>query len=501
MKRSILSACVLWLFSGGIIAAQETSAASSENTPKPNVLFIICDDLNCDMSCYGHPLVKTPNIDRLAERGVRFERAYCQFPLCGPSRASFMTGLYPDQTLVRRNSIYIREHLPDVLTLPQLFRQHGYMATRVGKIYHYQVPKHIGTAGHDDPYSWSNTFNPEGRDVWDEDKIFSLKPGSFGGTLSWLATDGDDSQHTDGIGAEYAAQMLQHYADRKIPFFLAVGLYRPHTPFVAPKKYFDQYPTERIVIPDVPKDYLSTIPKPARVSVTRKVQHPLDPKLARQAIQAYYASITFADAQVGKVLDALQTNGLADKTIVVFTSDHGYHMGEHGHYQKTTLFENATRVPLIIATPPSIAGSTSKGKVASGLAEMVDLYPTIAELAGLAAPGHLAGVSLARSLKQPTLASRQSSLSQYATGYSLRTDRFRFTAWGDEGSDGLELYDHTVDPTELLNLASHPDHEETVRQLGKVLSRRIKAASQAPVGLKQETHSTGRKVPSLSTRY
>ncbi len=185
MKLAVLLTCLLCLTYPTDILAQHDGA---DDSSQPNVLFIICDDLNCDMSCYGHPLVKTPNIDRLAERGVLFDRAYCQFPLCGPSRASFMTGLYPDQTLVRRNSVYIREHLPDVVTLPQLFRQHGYMATRVGKIYHYQVPMHIGTAGHDDPFSWSNTFNPEGRDVWDEDKIFSLKPGSFGGTLSWLAT-------------------------------------------------------------------------------------------------------------------------------------------------------------------------------------------------------------------------------------------------------------------------------------------------------------------------
>jgi arylsulfatase A-like enzyme len=166
--------------------------ARAQEPARRNVLFLICDDLNCDIGCYGHPMVKTPNIDRLAARGVRFERAYCQYPLCGPSRASFMTGLYPDQTLVRRNAIYIREHLPSVRTLPQMFRQAGYFATRVGKIYHYNVPLHIGTGGHDDPWSWDRTINPRGRDKEEEDRIFSLRPGAFGGTLSWLAAEGSD---------------------------------------------------------------------------------------------------------------------------------------------------------------------------------------------------------------------------------------------------------------------------------------------------------------------
>ena len=272
-----------------VLLAAETSEES-----RPNVLFLICDDLNCDIGCYGHPQVKTPNIDRLAARGVRFENAYCQFPLCGPSRASFMTGLYPDQTLVRRNAIYIREHVPNVKTMSQMFRDAGYFATRIGKIYHYNVPLHIGTSGHDDPYSWDYTINPRGRDRDDEPLIFSLVPGSFGGTLSWLAADGTDREQTDGIAADEASQMLKQFAEEDTPFFLAVGLYRPHTPYVAPKRYFDMYPLDQINVPSVPNGYLETIPAPARRTITRKKdQLDLDPALARQAIQAYYASITF----------------------------------------------------------------------------------------------------------------------------------------------------------------------------------------------------------------
>ena len=458
---------------------------------RPNVLFLICDDLNCDLGVYGHPLVKSPNIDRLAKRGVRFENAYCQYPLCGPSRASFMTGLYPDQTLVRRNAIYIREHVPNVQTMSQMFRNQGYFATRVGKIYHYNVPKHIGTGGHDDPYSWDYTINPRGRDKDDEGLIFSLRPGNFGGTLSWLAADGTDEEQTDGIAATEAVRLLREYAREKKPFFLAVGLFRPHTPFVAPKKYFEMYPREKIVVPDVPEGYLETLPEPARESISRKKdQVNLADDLARKAIQAYYASITFADAQVGRILDALERTGLADNTIVVFTSDHGYHMGEHGHWQKTTLFENAARVPLILAGP----GIEASGQTAKAPAEMVDFYPTLAELCGLKAPTYLSGVSLVPALKDADASPRTSALSQYASGYSIRTPRYRYTEWGEDGSQGAELYDQASDPKEMVNLADRADRADTVKRLSKLLRERIAAASRAPKGVKQIRFDNRRRV-------
>lgn len=458
---------------------------------RPNVLFLICDDLNCDIGCYGHPLVKTPNIDKLAKRGVRFDKAYCQYPLCGPSRASFMTGLYPDQSLVRRNGVYIREHVPNVNTMSQMFRDADYTATRIGKIYHYNVPKHIGTSGHDDPYSWDNTFNPEGRDVHDEDKIFSLIPGSFGGTLSWLAADGTDEEQTDGIAATEADRVLRDFADRRTPFFLAIGLYRPHTPFVAPKKYFEMYPLQDITVPAVPDGYLATIPAPAKKSITRKIQTQLKDDLARQAIQAYYASITFADAQLGKILDSLDDSGLTDNTIIVFTSDHGYHMGEHGHYQKTTLFENATRVPLVIAGP----GVTAVGQTSSSFAEMVDFYPTLADLAGLKPPGFLSGTSLAPTLVDATQKVRDSAFTQYDNGYSVRTERYRYTAWGDEGGLGHELYDHQSDPQEMVNLADSTAHAAIVAEHRLLLQDRVQKHKIAPVGIKQNLVDVRRKVP------
>ena len=459
---------------------------------RPNFVIFLADDLGYgDLASYGNQIIATPNIDRLAKRGVRFEHAYCQFPLCGPSRASFMTGLYPDQTLIRRNAIYIREHLPNVQTMSQMFRNNGYFATRIGKIYHYNVPKHIGTSGHDDPYSWDATINPRGRDKTDEGKIFSLRPGSFGGTLSWLAADGTDEEQTDGIAATEAVRLLKQHAKQKTPFFLAVGLFRPHTPFVAPKKYFEMYPTERIVVPTVPEGYLATLPIPAQQTLIRKKdQVNLPDELARQAIQAYYASITFADAQVGRILDALEESGLAENTVVVFTSDHGYHMGEHGYWQKTTLFENAARVPLIIAAPGMSAG----GKTVMAPAEMVDFYPTLAELCGLRAPAALPGVSLAATLNDAEARPRESAFTQYGNGYSIRTDRYRYTEWGEKGQDGAELYDHDSDPAELNNLAKRAAHAETVARLSKVLRQRIAHAAQPPKGIKQIRFENRRRV-------
>jgi len=456
--------------------------AKAADAAKPNVLFLICDDLNCDLGCYGHPAVKSPHIDRLAARGVRFDHAYCQYPLCGPSRASFMTGLYPDQTLVRRNAIYIRERVPNVETLAQTFRKQGYFATRIGKIFHYNVPTHIGTSGHDDPYSWDYTINPRGRDVDDEDLIFSLRPGSFGGTLSWLAAEGTDEEQTDGIAATEAARLLEQYAREDRRFFLAVGLFRPHTPYVAPKKYFDLYPLDEIVVPSVPPGYLDTLPKPAQVTLTRKKEQlNLPDDLARRAIQAYHASITFADAQVGRVLDVLDATGLAKNTIVLFTSDHGYHMGEHGYWQKTTLFENAARVPLIIAVP----GMKTAGKTAATPAEMVDFHPTLAELCGLPAPASVAGVSLVAALDDTAALPRDSALTQYADGYSLRTARYRYTEWGEDGAGGAELYDHESDPEELVNLANRPEHADAAAQLSKRLRARIEQARREPKGVRQ----------------
>lgn len=470
-----------------LIFAIPNFASAAEKT---NVLFIICDDLNCDLSSYGHPQVKSPNIDRLAKRGVRFANAHCQFSLCGPSRASFMTGLYPDQSLVRKNAVYIREHVPSVVTMSQMFRDNDYQATRVGKIYHYNVPLHIGTSGHDDPYSWATTFNPEGRDVHEQDKIFTLKKLTYGGTLSWMAADGTDEEQTDGIAATQTVELLHQYAKQKKPFFMAVGLYRPHTPYVAPKKYFDMYPLESINVPQLSDGYLKTIPEAARKTVqAKKEQINLEDKLARQAIQAYYASITFADAQIGRILDGLKSSGLEENTVVVFTSDHGYHMGEHGHYQKMTLFENGTHIPLVIAGP----GVKSVGQSSNAPVEMLDIYPTLADLCHVKAPKHISGMSLKPVLDDPSARPRKTALTQHARygkkgssiGYSIRTEDFRYTAWGKGGKDGVELYDRKADPNEMKNLADDPKYKQKQNELAKLWKDHVAVANIPPKGIKQ----------------
>lgn len=478
----LMHICILLVIGSGVWAS---------DAGKPNVLLIVCDDLNCDLGTYGHPLVKSPNIDSLAKSGFQFDQAHCQYPLCGPSRASFMTGLYPDQTLVQRNAIYIRERVPNVFTLPQAFRSAGYFATRIGKIYHYNVPKHIGTSGHDDPYSWNYTINPRGRDKTDESLIFSLRPGSFGGTLSWLAAEGDDEEQTDGIAALEAIERLEHHQRSGQPFFLAVGLYRPHTPYVAPKKYFDLYPLEKLELPAVPENYLDSLPAAAANCISRKKdQRNLPPSLAKQAMQAYYASISFADAQVGRILEELERLQLRQNTIVVFTSDHGYHMGEHGHWQKTTLFENATRVPLIISGPGIIAEGRSDVPV-----EMIDIYPTLTELCAISAPEYLAGQSLSQTLKGDKDSLRGSALTQFEEGYSLRTARYRFTVWGESGEQGVELYDHETDPAEMHNLAGTAEFAEIEIELSKALKTRVEAARQPPAGVQQILDYVPRNVP------
>jgi iduronate 2-sulfatase len=467
-------------------------ALAPGQTNKMNVLFIIADDLNCNIGAYDHYLVRTPNIDQLAREGLLFQNAFCNFPLCAPSRASFMTGLYPDQTGLKDLNTLVRERVPDVTTMPQNFMNHGYVSARVGKLFHYGNPGEIGTPGHDDPPSWNITVNPRGRDKDEEDKIFSLTPGSFGASLSWLEAEGEDEEQTDGIVATEAIRLLKKFADESTPFFLGVGFYKPHTPYVAPRKYFEMYSKEDIIIPFTPEGYLETLPVPAREVLTRwKVQNNLSEELALSAIQAYYACISFLDAQVGRVLNALDELGLKDNTIVVFTSDHGYHMGEHGYYQKLTLFENSDRMPLIISYP----GQGTKGQVTHSLVEMIDFYPTLSELTGLSYPDYVAGRSMVPLLQDASATIRKSALSQISTqyisrmmkvynGYTIRTELYRYSRWEEGGLGMTEFYDRTVDPEEMHNQAENPLYRDIIKSLDALLQDRIEEAGRKPEGLK-----------------
>lgn len=478
-----LFAVRLWLVAACLAAVLEIArpdACLAETKSRPNVLFIISDDLNNSLGCYGHPAVESPNIDRLARRGVRFERAYCQFPLCGPSRNSMLTGLYPNSTGILRNSQIFRQTIPKHRSLSHAFRNQGYFAARIGKLYHYNVPKSVGTNGHDDPGSWELELNPAGCDrLLEEPDIFTLRPGSFGGTLSWYASPRGDLLHTDGMLASDAEWVLERCARRSSrPFFLALGFYRPHTPYVAPKEYFKGYPVKDMPLVEGVEEDQEDLP--AQALGSHKKEHELlTDDLRQQAIQAYFASVTFMDAQVGRVLDALDRLGLAGNTIVVFTSDHGYHLGEHGLWQKMSLFEESARVPLIIAAP----GVGKKGGVAHAPVGLIDLYPTLTELCGVDGPANLQGQSLAPMLADPSLRGRGWTMSQVTRGrttkrtfgFTIRTPQWRYTEW-DRGVQGRELYDHENDPLEQKNLADNPAQADRIAELSKTLNQEIAAS-------------------------
>lgn len=461
-------------------------AACDQPEERPNVLFIAVDDLNNDLGAYGHDLVRSPHIDRLAAQGMRFNRAYSQYPVCNPSRVSFLAGLYPEQTGVLTNQDTFRVHIPEVATLPQWFRRHGYYVARVGKLFHYGVPREIGTDGLDDSLSWDHVANPRGIDREVHDRIHTLIPGQFGGTLSWLAIDDEEGEHTDALGASAAIALLEehHAAQTGQPIFLAVGFYRPHTPYVAPRSYFEKYPLEDIrPVMEEPGDRDDI---PVAALADRPGQRELTVEQRREIIQAYYASISFMDAQVGRLLDALERLDMADNTIVVFVSDHGYHLGHHGLWQKGDLFEGSVRVPLIVSTPER----RHAGAATEALTELVDLYPTLAELSGLPLPEHLAGQSMKPILEDPAHPGRQAALTvawsrarwtrpempnEAIIGHTIRTPRFRYTEW-NEGQAGVELYDYQEDPQEYDNLADSPEHAETLTRLKQLLDNKRRAA-------------------------
>jgi iduronate 2-sulfatase len=411
-----------------------------------------------------------------------------------------LTGLYPNSTGILANSQIFRQTIPEQICMPQAFRQAGYFVARIGKLYHYNVPNSIGTNGHDDPASWELELNPPGVDRLEEHPhIFSLTPRSFGGTLSWYASPRSDEQHTDCLMAQDAEWVLERCATRKDrPFFLAVGFFRPHTPYVSPKSYFDQYPVSEISVVEHVKEDQADIP-PAGLGSYKKEQDALTDDLRRQCRQAYYASISFMDAQVGRVVDALDRLGLADNTIIVFTSDHGYHMGEHGLWQKMSLFEESARVPLLIVAP----NRATQGGIARSPVSHIDLFPTLAELCGVEAPSNLQGQSLLPMLNEQSDAGRGWAITQVTRGgernrffgYSLRTPRWRYTEW-DEGGRGRELYDHDADPREITNLADDPAHAKTVEELSQQL--RIAASATFPPAGKTPAIQRGLWAPILT---
>lgn len=458
-------------------------AAAAQTKRKPNVLFIATDDLNCALGCYGHPVVKTPNLDRLAARGVRFERAYTQFALCSPSRSSLMTGLGPDTTTIYNLQKHFREAIPNVVTLGQCFQKNGYYVARVGKIYHYGNPGQIGTDGLDDAPTWQHRVNPKGVDKDEEPKLIFGTPErkGIGSSICYYASPEPGEKHTDGMVASEIIKMMEESKDK--PFFLGAGFYRPHCPYISPKKYFDMYPADKmkpIPLADG-EDKLA----PPWAYFTTPPNWNMSYKTQQEALQAYYAAISFVDANVGRLLDAVDRLGIADNTVIVFWSDHGYGTGEHGQWMKQTVFEAATRIPLIFAGP----GVKAKGKASPRTVEMLDFYPTLADLCGLSeVPSNLHGKSLRPLLENPNAKWDRPAISQVARnrneagkpmmGYSIRTERYRYTEWNG-GAEGAELYDYQADPKELKNLAKSAVHAKTRAELKNRLATITKSRGRA----------------------
>lgn len=487
--RPLLAACALIL-----LLTQQSSAQTAK--PRPNVLFIAVDDMRCELGCYGATHVKTPNLDRLATSGVLFKRAYCQQAVCNPSRVSLLTGLRPDSTKVWDLVTEMRTVIPNVVTLPQHFRQNGYRAVAYGKIFHNPFPD---AASWDEPthnaqdvvaYSEANRarlaeyrvkMKANGKS---EDAITKMR-----GPATEVQEQPDD-KNFDGKQTSDALAKMRELSQGNSPFFLAVGYIRPHLPFITPKKYWDMY--DRAAIPLAANDFLPRGGPPVAfgdrslggfyelrgyldyADAPSPFERPLTEAQQRELKHGYYASVSFIDAQIGRLLAGLDELGLAQNTIVVLWSDHGWKLGEHNGWCKQTVYEIDTNSPLMIRAP----GAKANGKPSSALVEFVDIYPTVCELAGVPVPASLEGKSLVPLLAEKSPEVKKAAFSQFPRkhegrdymGYAMRTDRHRYVEWFDATSGAIvarELYDHQDDDAENQNIAERPEHAELLTQLSQ----------------------------------
>ena len=453
---------------------------------RPNVLFIVCDDLNTHVGPSGYESIMTPTLDGLAADAMTFWRAYCQYPVCGPSRASFLSGLYPESSGVLDNTLDIRDTRPGTVSMPQAFKESGYWTAATGKVFHNEKADH-GDLAWDEMVRYQNDELPvltaareafeaehgsvddrENRKVWKElakETIAALNaqtpPGKGRSGL-------DDAGHKDGKNARQVAEWLEGEAYGDKPFFIACGIHKPHVPFLAPDKYFDMYPPESLEYTLDPSDLWERIPAKAASARYGSFGFELGEEneaLRREYMQAYHACITFIDAQIGLILDAVKEAGLWEDTIIVFTSDHGYHLGEHFMWGKVTLFEVCDRVPLIVRVP----GMTKAGAVSEGLVELVDLYPTLAELGDVARPDDLQGVSIVPLLEDAEAPGREVAYTVVSRGpvlgRAIRTEEWRYAAW----PDGEELYFLPEDAEERVNLAGNPEYAPQLEEMRKRL--------------------------------
>ncbi len=460
---------------------------------KMNVLFIAIDDWRPEMGCYGNQIIKTPNVDALAKRGLLFNRAYCQQAVCSPSRTSLLTGRRPDTTKVYDLETHFRNTIGDVVTLPQFFMQNGYHSQGLSKIYHGSL---------DDPKSWSVPhwipstphYGPDGQELLkklkaemkgDEDggKKSKKEKKADGKAYAYEAANCADNALPDGETADKAIELLREFKKNEKPFFFAVGFLKPHLPFVSPKKYWDLYDEKKIALapnPFPPKDsprYAWTDWGELRTYYGMpKKDEPLPEAEARKLKHGYYAAASYTDAQIGRVIAELDRLGLRENTIIILWGDHGWQLGEHGFWCKHTNYEIATHVPLIISVP----GQKTAGKKTDALVEFVDIYPTLVELCGLSQPGGLEGTSFKPLIENPNQPWKKAAFSQYprnapgagkVMGHAMRTDKFRLVEWAspDRKFVEYELYDEEKDPQENVNVAKKPEYAEKLKELSAML--------------------------------
>jgi iduronate 2-sulfatase len=435
--------------------------------PRYNVLLIMADDLRPAMGCYGDAQAKTPHLDRLAARGIRFDRAYVQYPVCNPSRTSMLTGTRPEANGVTGNATFFREKMPDIVTLPQLFRQHGATAVSFGKIYH---------AGLAEGQS-ENRFLDNGKS-WDEAKMFrATKLGNTGprrnltgGKLKWCEVadlEGTDDDQSDGQTAKQAVAAMERLAGK--PWFIGAGFHRPHDPFVVSKRYVAWFPAGALALHRDPADASPLFKQSLGGGAFEEAFKQFDDRDRMDFLTHYYAGATQTDAQVGRLMAAMDRLKLWDKTLVIFVGDHGYHLGERGWWNKNTLFDRSCRAPFLLIAPGV------KPVACRSLVEFLDIYPTVAELCGLPVPATVKGKSLQPLLADPTKTVHDYVLTHITrgpgvSGFGLRTDRWRYIEWSDGSA---ELYDHSTDPEEWRNVAADSANAKVLAELkGKLAARR-----------------------------
>ncbi len=457
----------------GFSVFPEFKLVAGESTPQPdNVLLIISDDLTATaLGCYGNEVCRTPNIDKLAASGSVFSRAYCQATICGPSRASMLFGYYPVAAKGTGDTSGRKEVGPDQDSWPQHFRKNGYHTARISKVFHMGVPTDIGpgTDGADDPASWDESFNspgPESKAPGTGETLQNnpdrQKKGAAGGNrFSVVEADGDDLIHSDGKTAAKAVKLIHQYKNLDKPFFLAIGFVRPHVPLVAPRKHFEPYPIEKISLPPkVPGDWDDIPMNAGNRRTSQNLQ--MDLEQQKRLIRAYYASVSFIDEMTGRVLEALDESGQRENTIVIFTSDHGYHLGEHDLWSKVSIHEESARVPLIVRVPGHAPVRCKS------LVELLDLYPTLSKLCGLSIPDNIQGLDISAMLQDPLHEVRNSILCS-GKGRLYRERKWALLDYGKTA----ELYDMENDPKQYNNLYNDPEYSDVALDLKQKLKNRL----------------------------